>query len=396
MKAIVVEGPKGAGKALVAHTLAKTLGSDIVLAESLQLFAKYDIGVGKPNTHMQRAVKYHMLSHYQPNSFSITNPITAWRYRVDAMKALTDIWAQGKIPVIEGGSALYTKCLIYGKPDVALPEIPQEIRLKVRSLIEPYRHNWEACVELIQREVPKADLSMNKGDFYRLEKAAISALAGAPLQRDLFSSTPQFDARVFYIDMDDASLTRAIPRNCLKMLDSGLVEEVINLIISGDFNVKEANQKQPEHAMGYSETFTYIKQLLEGMRKESLNDQDLTAIYHTYLTTFIANSRQNLHFQRKAFRQNFKNMVNIKLALDSFSQFPMATLIPRIINLANSPRAAYESECGDFISSFSSSLEPYMTSSFYSRPNSASELNTVYAHLKMLKTHKEKLSALGL
>lgn len=396
MKAIVVEGPKSAGKALVAHTLAKALGTDIVLAESLQLFAKYDIGALKPNSHMQRAVKYHLLSHYEPRDFTITNPITSWRYRVDAMNALQAIWAKGKVPIIEGGSALYTKCLIYGKSEAAVAEIPQSLRLKVRALIQPNRSNWEKCVELIQREVPNVDLSMGQGDFYRLEKAAIMALAGVPPQRDLYSPTPQFDARIFYIDMDDASLIRAIPRNCMKMVDSGLVEEVINLIVSGDFNVKEANQKQPEHAMGYSDTFTYIKQLLEAMRKDHVSDSDLAAIYHTYLTNFIFSSRHNMRFQRKAFRQNFKSMVNLKVALDSFSQFPMASLIPRITDLANAPRPAYESECGELISCFSSSLEPYMTASFYSRPDSASELNAVYGHMKKLKPHREKLSALGL
>lgn len=396
MKAIVVEGPKGSGKALVAHTLAKALGTDIVLAESLQLFAKYDIGAMKPNMHMQKAVKYHLLSHYEPRNFTITNPITPWKYRVDAMNALQGIWAQGKIPIIEGGSALYTKCLIYGKSDAAIAEIPQSIRLKVRGIIQPNLSNWEKCVELIQREVPTVDLTMLPGDFYRLEKAAIMALAGVPPQRDLYSATPQFDARIFYIDMDDASLVRAIPRSCMKMVDSGLVEEVIHLIVSGDFNVKEASQKQPEHAMGYSDTFTYIKQLHEAMRKEPINDSDLTAIYHTYLTNFIMNSRKNMRDQRRPFRQHFKSMVNLKVALDSFSQFPMASLIPRIIDLANAPRPVYESQCGELISCFSSSLEPYMTASFYSQPDSASELNTVYRHMKVLKSHKEKLSALGL
>ena len=389
-QAIVVEGPKHAGKALVTYALAKALQTEVLVADSLQVFDKFNVAAGKPTSKMQQHVKYHLLNRYQPKEFPSTKPLTAWRYRSDALNVLNSLWAQGKVPIIDGGTSLYTKCLLYGREGVSFCDIPQQTKSKVRDLIQSTRPNWEKCVEIIQRDIPGVDLSMRKGDFYRLEKAAIAAVSKAPSHQELFAAEPVFDARRFYVDMDDSSLHHTILKTTLKIAETDLITEVLQLLLSTHFNPSEANEKLPEHALGYRETFTYLKSLLS--LSPSPSNSELVSLFNTYLSDLLSNSWKNVLDQRKAFRGSRGKMVDLRVSLDSFSQLGMMDLVPKIIDLAKISKEMYDSECGEKARNLT------FSGGLLGRHFLGSErlVSIASRHLELVRTHQAQLLAIGL
>jgi tRNA dimethylallyltransferase len=399
MRAVIIEGPTGVGKSQVSFALALALQSAIVVADSIQIFSKFNIAANKPTSTMQRAIPYHLLSHYDPKAFSLTNPLTVWRYRSDALAALRKVWERGQVPVLEGGSHFYLKCLLYGIEDAGAVTIPEAVRTKVRSLVKEYRDDWETCVARMKMEIPEIELDFQKNDFYRLEKAGILALIGKRSDRVLFTEKPQFDARVFYLDLDNSSLNRANTQRCERLVEQGLVEETIALLASGDFSCSEADWKLPENSIGYAETFRYLQKLDVLMSRDGLRDEELVSVFYEYLEGFIASTRKCVKSQRKTFRLSSSTVTYVPLSLDSFNQLPLADVVQRILHLAALPRENYETYVGADPSLFSlrPELEPRIQWSIYPRDtlHPARALTAVYRHLKQLSLHRDQLAAHG-
>ena len=399
MRAVIIEGPTGVGKSQVSFALAQALQSAIVVADSIQIFSKFNIAANKPTSTMQRAIPYHLLSHYDPKAFSLTNPLTVWRYRNDALAALRKVWDRGQVPVLEGGSHFYLKCLLYGREDAGTVTIPEEVRTKVRTLVKQYRDDWETCVARVKMEIPEVELDLQKNDFYRLEKAGILALIGKRSDRVLFTEKPQFDARVFYLDLDNPSLNRANTQRCERLVEEGLVEETIALLASGDFSCSEADLKLPENSIGYAETFRYLQKLDVLMSRDGLRDEELVSVFYEYLEGFIASTRKCVKDQRKTFRLSSSKVTYVPLSLDSFNQLPLTDVVQRILQLTALPREDYEAYIGADPSLFRSrlELEPRVQWSIYPRDtlHPARALTAVYRHLKQLSLHRDQLAAHG-
>lgn len=399
MRAVIIEGPTGVGKSQVSFALAQALRSAIVVADSIQIFSKFNIAANKPTSAMQRAIPYHLLSHYDPKTFSLTNPLTVWKYRDDALAALRKVWAGGKVPVLEGGSHFYLKCLLYGREDAGTVAIPEEVRTKVRALVKQHKDDWDNCVARVKAEIPEIELDLQKNDFYRLEKAGILALIGKRPGRVLFTEKPHFDARVFYLDLDNPSLNRANTQRCERLVEEGLVEETIALLASGDFSCSEAELKLPENSIGYAETFRYLQKLDVLMSKDSLRDEELVSIFYEYMEGFISSTRKCVKDQRKTFRLSSTKVTYVPLSLDSFNQLPLSGVVQRILQLSALPREDYEATIGADPELFRSrlELEPRIQWSIYPRDtlHPARALTAVYRHLKQLSLHRDQLVAHG-
>ena len=399
MRAVIIEGPTGVGKSKISYALAQALNSQIIVADSIQIFSKFNIAANKPTQEMQQTVRYHLLSHYDPRQFTLTNPLTVWNYRNDALAVMKEVWSRGQTPVLEGGSHFYLKCLLYGRDDAGTVTIPTEIRSRVRALVEKHKENWEDCVAHVKAEIPNLEIDFEKNDFYRLEKAGILALIGKRPGRVLFTESPQFDARVFYLDLDNYSLNQANTHRCERLVEAGLVEETISLIASGDFSCSEARLKLPENSVGYAETYRYLQRLFVLMSQDGLRDEELISVFYDYLEGFIASTRKCVKDQRKTFRLSAAKVTYVPLSIDSYSQLPVKALVERILALTALPRPEYEETIGADPDLFRSrlELEARVDWSIYVRDtlHPARALTAVYRHLKHLSLHRDQLVAHG-
>jgi len=106
----VVTGPTATGKTKLGVELAKALNGEVVGADSMQIYKGMDIGTAKPTQEEMQGIPHHMVGIVSPEEeYSVS------RYVAEASKAVDDILARGKLPIIAGGTNLYIDSLLSGR-----------------------------------------------------------------------------------------------------------------------------------------------------------------------------------------------------------------------------------------------------------------------------------------
>src|SRR5271169_4403546 len=124
--AILIAGPTASGKSGLALRLAEKLGGTIVNADSMQVYRDLRVITARPSSDEEARVPHVLYRHVDAaESYSVG------RWRHDVAEALKEIAAQGRVPILVGGTGLYFKALLSGL--AAVPPIPAEIRSQVRG-----------------------------------------------------------------------------------------------------------------------------------------------------------------------------------------------------------------------------------------------------------------------
>ena len=122
-RVIVVVGPTGIGKSQTAYDLALTLGGEIVVADSRQVYEMLDIATNKPPPEHRDRVRYHMIDFVDPRE-----GFNASQYVEGARAAIGDILRRGRVPIVEGGTMLYVDALTEGFSLAGVPPNPARRR----------------------------------------------------------------------------------------------------------------------------------------------------------------------------------------------------------------------------------------------------------------------------
>ncbi|MBC7885225.1 MAG: tRNA (adenosine(37)-N6)-dimethylallyltransferase MiaA, partial [Saprospiraceae bacterium] len=117
---VVISGPTGIGKTEVAIRLAQHFQTEIVYADSRQVYKELNIGVGKPDQEQLASVPHHLISHA-----SIHNPYSAGHYTTDALTIIYTLFAKHDIVILTGGTGLYIQSVISGFDP--MPDVPEEV-----------------------------------------------------------------------------------------------------------------------------------------------------------------------------------------------------------------------------------------------------------------------------
>ena len=125
-KIIVVLGPTASGKSDLAVEIAKKTSGEIISADSRQVYKGMDIGTGKITKKEKMGVPHYLLDIASPKR---RRPFTAADYQSLAKKAVKEILAKGKTPVICGGTGFYIDSLIY---DYQFPKVPPDKKLRIK------------------------------------------------------------------------------------------------------------------------------------------------------------------------------------------------------------------------------------------------------------------------
>ena len=108
-KVILLLGPTGVGKTAVSLLLAEALNSEIISADSMQIYRHMDIGTAKPSAEEQRLIKHHMIDVAEP-----WEPFSSGEYVVHARPVIHTLLEKRRVPVIVGGTGLYIKTMTRG------------------------------------------------------------------------------------------------------------------------------------------------------------------------------------------------------------------------------------------------------------------------------------------
>lgn len=106
---VVVVGPTATGKSALAMHLAERLDGEIIGADSVQIYRAFDIGTGKPDATAMEQVRHHLVDCVDP-----LQTFDAARFVELADRAIADVRARNRVPIVCGGTFLWVKALLFG------------------------------------------------------------------------------------------------------------------------------------------------------------------------------------------------------------------------------------------------------------------------------------------
>ncbi|MDR2839289.1 MAG: tRNA (adenosine(37)-N6)-dimethylallyltransferase MiaA, partial [Azonexus sp.] len=171
--AILLMGPTASGKTAVALALAERFPVELISVDSAQVFRDMNIGAAKPD----RAT----LARYPHRLIDLISPeesYSAARFRADALAAMAEITASGKVPLLVGGTMLYFRALLHGLAD--LPSADAALRATLDA--DAARLGWPAMHARLATLDPATAARLSPTDSQRLQRALeICLLSGRPM-----------------------------------------------------------------------------------------------------------------------------------------------------------------------------------------------------------------------
>ena len=161
-KAIFLMGPTASGKTALAIALRKVLPVELISVDSALIYRGMDIGTAKPDAAELSAAPHRLLDILDP-----AEAYSAADFRRDALAAMADIVAAGRIPLLVGGTMLYFKALLEGLSP--LPSADPEVRARIEQ--QSAEQGWNALHQQLQEIDPVAAARIHPNDPQRLSRA---------------------------------------------------------------------------------------------------------------------------------------------------------------------------------------------------------------------------------
>lgn len=248
--AIFLMGPTASGKTALAMHLYDRLPCELVSVDSALIYRGMDIGTAKPTPEE--------LSAYPHRLIDIRDPLESYsaaEFRADALQAIEEISARGRIPLFVGGTMLYFNALQQGL--ATLPEADPALRAEIES--DAARLGWPAMHERLARLDPAAGERLKPTDSQRIERALeVVLLTGKPISEHWAAQQrAELPCRVTALALapnDRSVLHQRIEKRFDQMLAHGFEEEVLALQERGDLHPGLASIR----CVGYRQMWDYI------------------------------------------------------------------------------------------------------------------------------------------
>lgn len=160
--AIFLMGPTAAGKTDLALELARVLPCDLISVDSALIYRGMDIGTAKPERAILDAFPHALIDIRDP-----AESYSAAEFRADALAAMAESTARGRIPLLVGGTMLYYKALLEGLADMPSADPVIRAELEARALAE----GWEVLHRELAAVDPESAARIHPNDPQRLTRA---------------------------------------------------------------------------------------------------------------------------------------------------------------------------------------------------------------------------------
>ncbi|HNO48242.1 MAG TPA: tRNA (adenosine(37)-N6)-dimethylallyltransferase MiaA [Chitinophagales bacterium] len=241
---IVIAGPTAVGKTKVAIEIAKYFDTDIISADSRQIFRELNIGVARPSEEELNTVKHYFIANK-----SIDEYVSAGTYECEVLELLNTLYQKKDIVVLCGGTGFYTNAVLNGFDE--MPEINPEIR---NELNEIYKN--EGIVPL-QEKLRILDIdSYNKMDIKNPQRVirALEICIGTGKKYSDFKTKKSIERNFMPIkiglDLPKEILHKNINNRVDKMMEEGFLDEAKSV-----YEHKKNNALQ---TVGYKELFDFL------------------------------------------------------------------------------------------------------------------------------------------
>jgi len=276
----VIVGPTGVGKTEISLEVAKAIKGEIVSADSRQIFKGMDIGSAKPTLKQRRRIPHHFVDELPPSM-----RFSAGEFGNQGRLVISDIIANGRIPIVVGGSGLYVRALMDGFFDGKNWDANLRNELSNRADTE----GLEALYQEVIKRDPDAAETITPNDRKRIIRALeIMELTGQQMTKVWREKKTQVPFRGIWcgITMPRQELYKRINLRVLEMIEKGLVKEVEELLMDGvDLSVNAMN------SVGYAEVVQYLNGDLHFDEMVELIQQNTRRYAKRQMTWFKSDSR---------------------------------------------------------------------------------------------------------
>jgi tRNA dimethylallyltransferase len=231
---VILLGPTGSGKTALSLELAQRFGGEVTSCDSVAVYRGMELGTAKPSKEDRARVPHHLIDVADPDE-----PFTAGEYSRLARKALQEIKARERLPIVTGGTGLYLRALTEGL--FAGPARREGLRARLRASAERRGSVW------LHRVLKRLDAATAKrihpNDTAKLIRAIEVCVASrAPMSTILGNEDTAHDPligfRILRIGLNPPRATmpprvglyERINQRCAAMFAAGLVEETRGLL----------------------------------------------------------------------------------------------------------------------------------------------------------------------
>lgn len=220
---IAVVGPTASGKTSLAVALAKELDTEIISADSRQVYRRMDLGTGKDlsDYHVEgdRYIPYHLIDIVEPGT-----KYNVFEYQQDFMKVYEDMKSRELLPVLCGGTGMYVEAILKGFNLISVPEnkalreqLSDKTLQELAEILSSYKNlhnvtdldNTKRAIRAIEIEEYKRTHQVEERPF------------------------PKLNALVVGIDVDRDTRRERITRRLKQRLEDGMLDEIRGLLAEG-------------------------------------------------------------------------------------------------------------------------------------------------------------------
>ncbi|MBP5494467.1 MAG: tRNA (adenosine(37)-N6)-dimethylallyltransferase MiaA [Lachnospiraceae bacterium] len=246
---VVIAGATATGKSALAVNIAKIIGGEIISADSMQVYKFMDVGTAKVTEEEMGGIKHYLLDCLNPG-----DSCDALRYKTLALEAMDEIYKNGHIPIICGGTGFYIQAVTR---DI---DFTEEDNNSVRAEITGfYEENGEDALFDRLKEIdfestqiiPKQNIKrvIRAIEFYELHHKKIS-----DHNKEQQGKETPYNLAYFVLNRDRSLLYEKIDKRVDIMIENGLLDEVKDLISKYPYD----SQSGLYNAIGYKEIIDYL------------------------------------------------------------------------------------------------------------------------------------------
>lgn len=253
---IFLMGPTASGKTDLAISLRQHLPIELISVDSTLVYRGMDIGTAKPNAEELALAPHRLLDIRDP-----VEPYSVADFLEDAEREIASIHAEGRIPLLVGGTMLYFRALLDGLADMPAADI--DVRAQIEREAETF--GWPYVHKLLEAVDPETAADIHPNHSQRLSRALevyrVSGKTMAELRREQHANNGGFEfckrynvCQLAIAPRDRSVLHQRIVLRFEKMLAQGFVDEVRTLYCRGDLH----SDLPAIRAVGYRQVWDYL------------------------------------------------------------------------------------------------------------------------------------------
>ncbi|MCI0504654.1 MAG: tRNA (adenosine(37)-N6)-dimethylallyltransferase MiaA [Gammaproteobacteria bacterium] len=248
--AIFLLGPTASGKTEIAVRLVEDLPCEIISVDSAMVYRGLDIGTAKPDATILQKAPHRLIDICDP-----AEAYSAAQFAEDALREMNDIYIQGKIPLLVGGTFLYFRALAEGLSPLPAADPKARAQLDAEAKVV----GWAEMHQRLTAVDPETASRVHPNDPQRIQRALeVYALTGEAmssiLRRDNPGELPYNVCKLILAPSDRSVLHDRIAIRFNRMLKLGLVNEVEQLYRRSDLHKDLPSIR----AVGYRQVWAYL------------------------------------------------------------------------------------------------------------------------------------------